>query len=90
VGKGRWVLNLRLPGQDRGMVTIWNDRGAFLSPQRSVIAAEAPKTLARLDERVPNQTRQNNYLTNPVDQEILELFKEAYAEAADRRSRPAE
>ncbi|MFF4197835.1 hypothetical protein [Nonomuraea sp. NPDC001831] len=88
VGKGRWVLNLRLPGQDRGMLTIWNDRGAFLSPQRSVLAAEAPLTLARLDERRPNEIRQNNYLTNPVDQEILELFKEAYAEAAGRRSRP--
>jgi hypothetical protein len=82
VGKGRWVLNLRLPGQDRGMLTIWNDRGGFLSPQRSVIAAEAPVTLARLDERVPNQIRQNNYLTNPVEQEILQLFKDAYAEAA--------
>lgn len=86
-GKGRWVLNLRLPGQNRGMVTVWNDRGGFLCPQRSVLAAEAPLTLARLDERVPNQIRQNNYLANPVDEDVLELFKDAYAEAADRRSR---
>ncbi|YCK34157.1 hypothetical protein ACNF49_08695 [Actinomadura sp. ATCC 39365] len=71
------------------MLTIWNDRGAFLSPQRSVRAAEAPLTLARLDERSPNEIRQNNYLTNPVDQEILELFKDAYAEAAHRRNRPS-
>ncbi|MEU1388524.1 MULTISPECIES: hypothetical protein [unclassified Nonomuraea] len=57
-------------------------------PADIVEAAEAPRTLARLDERSPNEIRQNNYLTNPVDQEILELFKEAYAEAAHRRSRP--
>ncbi|GAA4561032.1 hypothetical protein [Planotetraspora kaengkrachanensis] len=90
VGKGRWVLNLRLPGQDRGMVTIWNDRGAFLSPQRSVVEAEAPQTLVRLDERFPNEVRRNNYLTNPVNQEILELFRDAYAEAVLRSSRSTE
>ncbi|MCT9933682.1 hypothetical protein N5079_26050 [Planotetraspora sp. A-T 1434] len=30
VGKGRWVLNPRLPGQSRGMFTIWNDQGPYV------------------------------------------------------------
>lgn len=34
-GKGRWLLNLRLPGQQRGMVTVWNDHGPYLSPYRT-------------------------------------------------------
>jgi hypothetical protein len=72
------------------MVTLWNDRGAFVSPQRSVIEAEAPMTLGRLDERFPKEIRRNNYLTSPVDEEILGLLKDAYAEAARRRSRPTE
>ncbi|MFI6511613.1 hypothetical protein ACIBCT_28760 [Streptosporangium sp. NPDC050855] len=88
VGKGRWVLNLRLPNQNRGMVTIWNDRGAFVCPQRSVMAAEAPLTLARLDERFPHEIRQNNYVTDPVNEEMLGLLKNAYAEASRNGSQP--
>ncbi|MGI5205803.1 hypothetical protein ACQEU6_30040 [Spirillospora sp. CA-108201] len=81
VGKGRWVLNPRLPGQNRGLVTIWNDGGAYLSPQRSVFQAEAPQTLARLDQRLPGEIRQNNYLTSPLDQGVLALLTDAYLEA---------
>ncbi|GAA3966602.1 hypothetical protein GCM10023085_56340 [Actinomadura viridis] len=81
VGKGRWVLNPRLPGQSRGLVTIWNDGGGYISPQRSVIAAEAPETLARLDERLPGEIRNNNYITSEIDEDVLGLLAAAYAEA---------
>ncbi|MFF5258077.1 hypothetical protein ACFY4C_03960 [Actinomadura viridis] len=81
VGKGRWVLNPRLPGQSRGLVTIWNDGGGYISPQRSVIAAEAPETLARLDEHMPGEIRNNNYITSELDEEVLGLLAAAYAEA---------
>jgi hypothetical protein len=81
-GKGRWVLNPRLPGQNRGMFTIWNDNGAYVSPQRSVLQVEAPNTLARLDERLPGEIRQNNYLTSDLSEEVLRLLADAYIEAA--------
>ncbi|MFC4054192.1 hypothetical protein ACFOY4_31245 [Actinomadura syzygii] len=81
VGKGRWVLNPRLPGQNRGLVTIWNDGGAYVSPQRSVIEAEAPLTLARLDQRLPGEIRQNNYITSALTQDVLALLTDAYVEA---------
>ncbi|WP_157430941.1 hypothetical protein [Actinomadura macra] len=87
VGKGRWVLNARLPGQGRGLVTVWNDRGAYLSPQRSVFQAEAPQTLARLDQRLPGEIRQNNYLTSPLDQDVLALLTAAYREARGEERR---
>jgi hypothetical protein len=46
IGKGRWVLNPRLPGQARAMVTIWNDnKAAYLSPYRTVLAEQAPEAL---------------------------------------------
>jgi hypothetical protein len=84
VGKGRWVLNPKLPGQDRGMFTIWNDNGAYVSQQRSVIQVEAPATLARLDERLPGEIRQNNYLTSDIDEQVFALLTDAYLEAARR------
>jgi hypothetical protein len=86
VGKGRWVLNPRLPGQSRGMFTIWNDGGAYVSPQRSVIQDEAPNTLARLDHRLPGEIRQNNYLKSEISEGALALLRSAYEEAADRKT----
>ncbi|MCO5995308.1 PDDEXK family nuclease [Actinoallomurus rhizosphaericola] len=86
VGKGRWVLNPRLPGQSRGMFTIWNDQGAYVSPQRSVIEVEAPNTLALLEERLPGQIGQNNYLKSDISDEVLVLLRKAYEEAARRRA----
>lgn len=83
VGKGRWVLNPRLPGQDRGLVTIWNDGGAYLSPQRSVFQAEAPQTLAHLDQYLPGEIRQNKPLTSPIDQDVLAALTDAYLEARE-------
>ncbi|GGN99321.1 hypothetical protein IEI92_05585 [Microbispora bryophytorum] len=86
VGKGRWILNPRLPGQSRGMFTIWNDGGAYVSPQRTVIQAEAPNALARLDERLPGQIGQNNYLKCDINDEVLALLRSAYEESANRRT----
>jgi hypothetical protein len=86
VGKGRWILNPRLPGQSRGMFTIWNDQGAYVSPQRSVIQAEAPNTLSRLDERLPGQIGQNNYLKSDISDEVLALLRSAYEESANHKT----
>lgn len=80
-GKGRWVLNPRLPGQQRGLVTVWNANGAFLSPYRLVLEREAPATLVRLDAAYPGQIRQGNYLRAEYDEELLRLLRTAYEEA---------
>lgn len=87
VGKGRWVLNPRLPGQERGMVMIWNDKGASLSPYRTVLSQEAPRALSALDAKAPGQIGQGNYVRVDYDDEMLHLFRAAYAEAADWQAR---
>lgn len=83
IGKGRWVLNLRLPGQSRGMVSIWNENGSYISPYRTVFAKLAPKTLAALDAQFPNEIGQGNYIKTKYDEGLLELLRAAYIEARD-------
>lgn len=85
-GKGRWVLNPRLPGQERGLVTVWNDNGGYLCTQRSVIESESPRTCARLDEALPGEIRNNAYIRSELTDAILTMFTDAYAEAAARRA----
>jgi len=86
IGKDRWVLNPRLPGQTRGMVVIWNEKGAALSPYRTVLEQLAPRTLAVLDARIPGQVGQGNYVRAEYDEELLDLFRAAYVEARDGRA----
>jgi len=86
IGKGRWVLNPRLPGQSRGMVTVWNDNGAYLSPARTVLAQEAPAALAALDVKVPGEIGQGNYIKADLDDELLALLRAAYLEARDNQA----
>lgn len=86
IGKRRWVLNLRVPGQERGMIALWNENGPSLSPFRSVLQLLAPRALARLDEQVPGQINQGNYLKAEYDDTLLGLFRDAYAEAAGHRN----
>ncbi|MFG1628982.1 hypothetical protein [Kribbella sp. NPDC049227] len=86
IGKGRWVLNPRLPGQSRGLVSIWNDKGPYLSPYRTVFAQEAPATLAKLDAAVPNEIGRGNYIKGKYDEDLLALLRAAYLEARDSRA----
>lgn len=86
IGKDRWVLNPRLPGQSRAMVSIWNEKGPFLSPYRTVLAQEAPATLDKLDAKVPNEIRRGNYIKGEYDEDLLALLREAYLEARNRRA----
>ena len=68
------------------MVSIWNDRGAYLSPYRTVFAQEAPGTLAKLEAMFPNEIGQGNYVRSAYDESLLRLLRDAYAESRDRRA----
>lgn len=81
-GKGRWVLNARLPGQQRGLVTVWNDNGGTLSPYRTVLQQEAPRTLHSLDTRYPGAVTHGGYLKVELDDEVLGLLRAGYEEVA--------
>jgi hypothetical protein len=86
IGKGRWVLSPRLPGQERSLVTVWNDNGASLSPYRTVLQQEAPRTLQALDSRHPGGISQGGYMKVEYDDELLGLLRAAYEEAARPRA----
>lgn len=85
-GTGRWVLNPRLPGQERGLVTIWNEKGGSLSPYRTVFQQEAPNALAALEAHLHGQIKQGGYLTAEYDDHVLGLLRAAYEEASGPRS----
>jgi hypothetical protein len=80
IGKGRWVLNIQLPGQRRSMVVVWNDHGASLSPYRTVLQKVAPRALGNLEARSVH-VRQGNTLKPPFDGDLLNIFRAAYEEA---------
>ncbi|GAA1689919.1 hypothetical protein GCM10009745_38980 [Kribbella yunnanensis] len=86
IGKGRWVLNLRLPRQARGMVSVWNERGPYVSPYRSVFEQEAPITLEKLDRLMPEGIGRGNYIKGRCSDEVLALIREAYVESRDSRA----
>ena len=63
------------------MVSLWNEKGPYLSPYRTVIAQEAPIALAALDARFPGEVGQGNYIKASLDTEVLQLLRNAYLEA---------
>lgn len=82
---GRFTLLPRLPGEGRGLVTIWNDGGPSLSLWRTVFEKRAPGSIAVVEDLIaPVRIGQGNVIREPGD-ETLEALTQAYAEAAERR-----
>jgi hypothetical protein len=82
IGKGRWVLKVLLPGKDRGLISVWNDQGAWISMWRSVFDAEAPVTRERIDGLLPGQLGHGKYIKSPLTAEVLNILKAGYVEAS--------
>lgn len=85
-GKSRFALRLWLPSEDAGLVTIWNDRGAYLQFWRSVIARRAPEQLERIEQLPSVQVGQGN-TTQDITDELLDALTGAYQEATRRGKR---
>jgi hypothetical protein len=77
----RWTLLPQLPTEKAGLVTIWNDSGAYLQFWRSVFERRAPGSLPRVEQVAPVRVGQGN-TTREVSDELLEALAEAYREAA--------
>jgi hypothetical protein len=83
-GKGRMVLLPRMQPDNVGLVTCWNQGGAYMSVWRSVFERKAPKALAKLIALVhPVEVSQGSSLTN-FSPEVLAVLTEAYREAAGK------
>ncbi|MDI3339315.1 MAG: hypothetical protein QJR03_02160 [Sphaerobacter sp.] len=79
---GILTLLPRLPGVGAGLVTIWNDGGAYLSFWRSVFERHAPASIARVEQAIaPAALGQGTYAREITD-ERLEALTDAYREAA--------
>jgi hypothetical protein len=79
----RTTLLPRLPADNAGLVTIYNNYGsAYLQFWRSVFASRAPESLPRVEEIIhPTSVGQGN-TTREVSEELLEVLTAAYREAA--------
>ena len=80
-GKNRLTLLPYLIGDEAGLVTIWNDNGAYLSVWRSVFARRAPKSIARVEAAIGTQIGTGNAVRLLSD-EVLGALTAAYREAA--------
>jgi hypothetical protein len=82
IGKGRWVLNPRLMDEDSVLVSIWNDKGASITPFRTVLERRAPHSVGRIEELcAPVSLGQGKVIRIPSDQ-LLRALEDAYREAA--------
>jgi hypothetical protein len=77
----RWTLLPRMRTEKVGLVTIWNEGGAYLQFWRSVFERRAPETLSRVERIAPVQIGQGN-TTREVSDGLLEALTDAYREAA--------
>jgi hypothetical protein len=80
-GKGRMTLLPYLIGDDAGLVTIWNDKGAVLSFWRSVFERRAPASIAGIEEMIGTPLGTGNTAREFSD-DLLSALASAYREAA--------
>jgi hypothetical protein len=79
---GRVTLLPRLQVEGVGLVTLWNDNGAYISFWRSVFERRAPKGLARIEQIIhPKHVGQGNY-SHFINEELLAALTDAYREAS--------
>ena len=82
-GKGakRFTLLPRLVVENVGLVTIWNDRGAYIQFWRSVFKKKAPDFIDRIEELAGTRVGQGSTTRN-TSEELLEALSAAYEHAA--------
>lgn len=81
-GVGRWLLHLYLPGDNVGLVTIYNEKGGSINFHRTVFERRAPQSLARVESvAAPARVGQGTN-TRVVSDELLDALTDAYREAA--------
>jgi hypothetical protein len=84
--RGWKVLRVWLPGQDRGIATLWYDRSASVQIWRSVLESVAPDHVASIEaaagiELPPKASKS----TRDITPSLLESLASAYRAAATGR-----
>lgn len=78
----RTTLLPRLITENVGLVTIWNDSGAYLSLHRSVFERRAPQSLLRIEALIAPDRVGRGTVTRKITSEVLQALTDAYREAA--------
>ena len=81
----RFVLRPLLRSEDVGLVSIWNEAGAWVQFWRSVFERRAPDFIERIEELTGERVGQGNW-TQSVNDDLLETLAEAYEWAASKRT----
>ncbi|MGE5281750.1 MAG: hypothetical protein ACM3N0_05410 [Chloroflexota bacterium] len=80
-GSERQILKVWVPGKTAGLVSIWNENGAYLSLWRSVFVRLAWDRIAPVEEIVGEPIGQGSTVRNPSDA-LLAALADAYRDAA--------
>jgi uncharacterized tellurite resistance protein B-like protein len=81
IGAKRFTLLPRLKHENVGLVTIWNDGGAYLQFWQSVFERNAPSFIDRIEKLLEIEIGQGN-TTRKISDELLDILTEAYVAAA--------
>jgi hypothetical protein len=82
---GRLTLLPRLPSDNVGIVTIYNERrpnGVYLQFWRSVIERRAPGSLSRIQHLAAPAKVGQGTITREITDDLLQAVTDAYREAA--------
>ncbi len=81
IGAKRFTLLPRLKHEKAGLVTIWNDGGAYLQFWRSVFERNAQSFIDQIEKFPKIQIGQGN-TTREISDELLDTLTKAYQAAA--------
>ena len=79
-GEGREILTVWVRGEKAGLVSIWNEGGAYISLWRSVFVRLAWDRISAVELATGEQIGQGSTIRNPPDQ-LLAILTEAYRDA---------
>ncbi len=79
----RVTLLPRLQADNAGLVTIWNDQGAYISLWRSVFERRVPKSLVKVEQLIAPAKVGQGTVVHAITDELLEALKQAYQEVVE-------
>jgi alkylated DNA nucleotide flippase Atl1 len=82
VSETRSVLLVWIKGEQRGLVTVWNDGGASLQLWRSVFEKKAPDMIRPVEALIAPLEIGQGKTTREASDDLLDVLAEAYREAA--------
>lgn len=82
MGKKRWILNVRIPSESSGFISIYNENGAYITFYRSLFERRASASMERVEAALyPDDKLGQGTTSRNTGEELLAALKDAYREA---------